>query len=165
MKATAQMGGLTRNSEFEKWWDALPDSLPHHTKDQMRLAWDAACGSIESVRSDKEIGEFQQQVYELCKKFYPEVDGSGTDSGDWCDFTLAEIEQTLNHLAESVRSEARRAALEEAAKVCEGLEQPGERELCKGRYTDEQHDHWACTCGASWWNKCPLRATPPPECP
>src|SRR6267378_2519066 len=62
--------------------------------------------SLESVRSDDEIAEFQQQVYSLCEKFYPEVDGGGTDSGDWRDFTLSEIRQTLNHLAESVRSEA-----------------------------------------------------------
>ncbi len=24
---------------FEEWWDSLPNSLPHQTKEKMRLAW------------------------------------------------------------------------------------------------------------------------------
>jgi hypothetical protein len=32
---------------------------------------------------------------------------------------------------------------------------------CKGMYTDASHDHWECECGASWWNKCPLKNAAP----
>ena len=26
---------------FEAFWDALPETIPHRTEDQMRMAWDA----------------------------------------------------------------------------------------------------------------------------
>src|SRR5258708_23997724 len=65
----------------------------------LRLAYEEIIAALRCSEPD-EIAEFQQSVYTLCEKFYPEVDGAGSDTGDWRDFTLAEIRQTLNHVAE-----------------------------------------------------------------
>lgn len=43
-----------------------------------------------------EIVRWQQAIYELCQEHYPDVDGSGCDSGDELDLTLAEIQEVFN---------------------------------------------------------------------
>lgn len=43
-----------------------------------------------------EIARWQQAIYELCQEHYPDVDGSGCDSGDELDLTLAEISEVFN---------------------------------------------------------------------
>jgi len=67
-------------------------------------------GSLESFEHDgcltdktlgKELGRWQQAIYELCRKhaIAPDcIDGGGTDSGDPLDFTLSEIGQVICQL-------------------------------------------------------------------
>lgn len=51
--------------------------------------------------NDKEIGKFQNDVKNLLdEKTGSNVDGAGSDSGDWRDFTLSEISQGLAVVAE-----------------------------------------------------------------
>lgn len=49
---------------------------------------------------DIEIGEFQQKVYDLCCEYAKGIDGAGSDSGDWRDFTLAEIGQCISQIVD-----------------------------------------------------------------
>lgn len=64
--------------------------------------------STIKTEHDEEIGEFQNDVQALVSKLSgADVDGSGTDSGDWRDLTLAEIKQGLNKLIED-RDESKR---------------------------------------------------------
>src|SRR5258708_9915005 len=81
----------------------------------LRLAYEEIIAALRCSEPD-EIAEFQQSVYTLCEKFYPEVDGAGSDTGDWRDFTLAEIRQTLNHVAERQPSSDQVLVIEELEK-------------------------------------------------
>jgi len=45
-----------------------------------------------------EIARWQEAIHNLCREHYPEVDGSGCESGDELDFSLVEIKLTLVHI-------------------------------------------------------------------
>ena len=58
-------------------------------------------GCLTDKTLDKELGRWQQAIYELCRKhaIVPDcIDGGGTDSGDPLDFTLSEIGQVICQL-------------------------------------------------------------------
>lgn len=61
----------------------------------------------DEVALDKEIGRWQQEIYELCCKLVTvdgeeqtNIDGNGCDSGDPLDLTLDEISQAANYWQE-----------------------------------------------------------------
>lgn len=102
------------------------------------LAEENARLTAELVRvreeNDKEIGRWQDAIYDLCCKRAPKanIDGAGCDSGDPLDLTLAEIGQMAGALEEdsdalhSQLTEAR-ARIGELEKDFEWLEEQAEK--------------------------------------
>ena len=72
----------------EEYYRKLADAYKH-TNEKLET---------ELAADTRFIERWQAAIHNLCREHYPEVDGSGCESGDELDFSLAEIKLTLVHI-------------------------------------------------------------------
>jgi hypothetical protein len=81
---------------LEEWLDPVNppgyfgDAIERHKNDIQLVCREAR----KAQELEGDITTCQERIYKVCEKYYPDVDGAGSDGG-WVDFTVCEVEKTL----------------------------------------------------------------------